>query len=158
MSKLYIKEKLFSFGGHFAVTDEYGNKKYTVEGSVMSIPKMFTISDRYGKTIGTITKKTFSWLPTFFIQSGVEEVIISQQLTFFKAKYQIEAKGLVINGDWWDKNFTIERNGKTVARIEKEWFTWSDQFEIAIYDEDLEKIIVSLVIAIDYVTHQSHNN
>lgn len=34
--KLYIKEKVFSWGDKFTVKDELGNDKYIVEGEVFS--------------------------------------------------------------------------------------------------------------------------
>ncbi|MFD1901861.1 LURP-one-related/scramblase family protein [Enterococcus termitis] len=155
MSRLYIKQKVFSFGGHFTVKDENEQDKYIVEGSFLSIPKVFTIKDLNDQVIGTITKKVFSWLPKFFVAvDGKEELIIEKQLTFFKAKYQIDSEDLTIQGDWWDKQFTILRRGKVVAAINEKWFTWGDTFEVEVYDETLEHLVISVVIAIDFVKQE----
>lgn len=158
MKKLFIKQQVFSLGGHFTVKDEREQDQYVVEGSFLSIPKTFTISDTYGQQIGTITKKVFSFLPKFFIEiPGEETVTIEKELTLFKARYHIDAKGLEIQGDWWNKNFEILRKGEVVATIEEKWFTWGDSFEVDIYDEDLEHTIISLVIAIDFVKQEEQH-
>ncbi|WP_086348738.1 LURP-one-related/scramblase family protein [Candidatus Enterococcus clewellii] len=158
MKKLFIKQKVFSLGGHFTVKDELEQDRYFVEGSFLSIPKTFTISDTHGQQIGTITKKVFSFLPKFFIEiAGEETLTIEKELTFFKSRYHIDAKGLEIQGDWWNKNFEILRKGEVVATIEEKWFTWGDSFEVDIYDEALEHTIISLVIAIDFVKQEEQN-
>ena len=36
MTKLYIKEHVFTLGDKFTVKDEYGNDKYFVEGEIFS--------------------------------------------------------------------------------------------------------------------------
>lgn len=158
MKKLFIKQRVFSLGGHFTVKDEREQDQYIVEGSFLAIPKTFTISDIHGRTIGTITKKVFSFLPKFFIEiAGEETLTIEKELTLFKSRYHIDAKGLDIQGDWWNKNFEIVRKGEVVATIEEKWFTWGDSFEVDIYDESLEHTILSLVIAIDFVKQEESN-
>lgn len=159
MNKLYVREKFFSLGGDFTITDEQGQDKYFVKGSFFSIPKVFTITDKLNQEVGTITKKTWSFLPKFYVHVDDNPVItIEQQLTFFKAKYTIDAGNLTVNGDWLHKQFTVERYGKIVARIDEKWFNFADHFEVSIYDETLEKLIVSLVIAIDFVNHEDHSS
>ena len=39
--KLYIKEKVFSWGDKFTVKDAYGEDKYIVEGEVFSSPLFY---------------------------------------------------------------------------------------------------------------------
>ena len=38
--KLYIREKVFSWGDKFTVKDQYGNDKYIVQGEVFSFGKI----------------------------------------------------------------------------------------------------------------------
>ncbi|MBO0469902.1 LURP-one-related family protein [Enterococcus sp. DIV0242_7C1] len=155
MKKLYIKQKVFSLGGHFSVKDEHQEDRYMVEGSFLSIPKVFTIKDLNNQVIGTITKKVFSFLPKFFIAvDGKEEMVIEKQLTLFKAKYRIESESLAIQGDWWGKHFEISQNGEVVAAVNEKWFTWGDTYEVEIYEQSLEHTIILVVIAIDFVKQE----
>ncbi len=68
MNTLYMKQKVFSLRGRFSIKDADENNLYFVEGSFMKLPKSFTISDKNGYEITTITKKTFSFLPTFYVR------------------------------------------------------------------------------------------
>ena len=52
--KLYIKEKVFSWGDKFTVKDAYGEDKYIVEGEVFSWGKKLHVYDRTGIIIGSL--------------------------------------------------------------------------------------------------------
>jgi len=152
MKKLYIKQKVFSIGEKFTVTDEDQKPRYFVTGSFMKIPKTFRIEDERGHEVSRITKKVISLLPKFFVEiNGQEAIEISKQLSFFKAKYSISAEDVTVDGNWWDMDFEVSQKGRKVAEINKRWISWGDTYEITILNEALEELIISLVIAIDCV-------
>jgi uncharacterized protein YxjI len=45
----------------------------------------------------------------------------------------------------------VNRNGKRIAEIHKKWISWGDTYEVVIYEEDLDDLIIALVVAIDRV-------
>ncbi|MEO1768243.1 LURP-one-related/scramblase family protein [Candidatus Enterococcus ferrettii] len=152
MKKLYIKQKVFSISEKFTVMDDQQNPRYYVEGSFLRIPKTFRIEDEQGREISKITKKTISLLPKFFVEiDGQDMIEISKHLTFLKAHYSIEAEGMSVEGNWWDMDFIVEKNGHRIADINKRWISWGDTYEVTILDESYEHLIISLVIAIDRV-------
>lgn len=159
MRKLYIKQKVFSIGEKFTVTDEQQNPRYYVEGSFMKIPKTFRVEDEQGREISKITKKTISLLPKFFVEiDGQDMIEISKHLTFLKAHYSIDADGVSVDGNWWDMDFIVERNGRKIADINKRWVSWGDTYEVTILDEAYEHLVISLVIAIDRVKEDESSN
>ncbi|MGG5317273.1 LURP-one-related/scramblase family protein [Enterococcus sp. AZ072] len=152
MKKLYIKQKVFSISEKFTIMDDQQNPRYYVEGSFLRIPKTFRIEDEQGREISKITKKTISLLPKFFVEiDGQDMIEISKHLTFLKAQYSIEAEGMSVEGNWWDMDFIVEKNGRRIADINKRWISWGDTYEVTILDESYEHLIISLVIAIDRV-------
>lgn len=152
MKKLYIKQKVFSLSEKFTVTDEHDQPCYFVEGSFFKIPKHFLIHDKQQREIGKITKKTFTWLPKFFVEvDGNDRITLKKELSFLKSRYTISAQDIEIQGNWWDMNFAVSAQGEKVAEITKRWFSWGDTYEVTILDESMERLIISLVIAIDCV-------
>ncbi|GAA3015007.1 LURP-one-related/scramblase family protein [Tetragenococcus solitarius] len=152
MKKLYIKQKVFSLGENFTVTDEYEQPRYFVEGSFLKLPKHFLIYDENHQEIGKITKKTLALLPKFFVEvDGNEMITLKKELTFLKSRYTISAQQIEIEGNWWDMNFVVYARGKTVAEIAKKWLSWGDTYEVTVLDETMERLVLSLVIAIDRV-------
>lgn len=152
MKQLYIKQKVFSLSGRFTVKDQQEKDIYFVEGSFMKIPKSFTIKNSAGTEVALITKKTFSFLPKFYVEvNGHEVLTINKEFSFFKSRYSIDAANIEVKGNWWNMDFEIFQNGEMAGKVNKEWFTWGDSYKVQILKEEMETIVIALVIAIDCV-------
>ncbi|WP_131503605.1 LURP-one-related family protein [Exiguobacterium sp. GM2_5_1] len=158
MHMLYMKQKVFSLRGRFSIQDQQEQDVYLVEGSFMKLPKTFSISTVEGEEVAVITKKMLSLLPKFFIEVDGETLTIEKSFTFFKDRYTIDAADLEIDGDWWDMDFEIKRHGEVVGSVEKKWFTFGDSYEIKVFDPDIEKILIALVVAIDCVKEDEESS
>lgn len=151
MKQLYIKQKVFSVRGKFTVKDQNEHDVYFIEGSFMQIPKTYSIMDTAMNQVAFITKKSFSFLPTFYVDVvGQERMTIKKEFTFIKANYTIDAAGIEVRGNLWDMNFEVLQNGELIGSVDKQWFTWGDSYQIQVLQEDMETLLVSLVVAIDY--------
>lgn len=159
MRQLYIKQKVFSIGEKFTVSDAAGNPRFTVEGSFMSIPKKFRILDAgTGLEVAIIEKKVLSLTPRFdVLMGGAPVASIDKEISLFKPKYRIDAQGLDIEGDWWNMNFTVRRGGAVVAQVAQRWLSWGDTYEVTVHEDTLETLIVALVVAIDKVKADATN-
>ena len=158
MHTLYMKQKVFSLRGRFSIQDQQEQDVYLVEGSFMKLPKTFSISTVDGEEVAVITKKMLSLLPKFFIEVDGETLTIEKSFTFFKDRYTIDAADLEIDGDWWDMDFEIKRHSEVVGSVEKKWFTFGDSYEIQVFDPDIEKILIALVVAIDCVKEDEESS
>jgi len=79
-------------------------------------------------------------------------VTIKKEFSFLKARYTIDAAGIEVQGNWWDMNFEVYQNGELIGAVSKKWFTWGDSYELVIFDDEREPLLVALVVAIDYAT------
>ncbi|VDG96545.1 Protein of uncharacterised function (DUF567) [Lysinibacillus sphaericus] len=152
MKEFIIKQKMLSMNGQFKVKGAEGNDVYEVEGSFLKIPKTYTIQDLEANEVARITKKSFSFLPTFYVEvQGQETVTIQKEFSFLKPKYTIDAAGIEVLGTWWEMSFDVLKDGEVAGTVDKKWFQWGDSYQVQIYNEDLEKLIIALVVAIDCV-------
>lgn len=152
MKHFYIKQKVFSLGEKFTIKNEREEDVYFVEGSVMKIPKTFSIMNPKRDEVGLITKKTLTFLPKFFVEvSGQHTLMIKKEFSFFKSRYTIDTVDMEIQGNWWEMNFHILQQGEVIGEVSKEWFTWGDSYKVKVLNEAKETTIISLVIAIDCV-------
>lgn len=152
MKQLFIKQKVFSLKEKFTVKNQQEEDVYFVEGSLMRIPKTFSIMNTSKDEVALITKKVFSFLPKFFVEVNGQEVLtINKEFSFFKARYSIDAAGIEVLGNWWDMDFQVLQNGEVVGKVSKEWFSWGDSYKVQIMNEEMETVIIALVIAIDCV-------
>ena len=152
MHRLYVRQKLLSLRGRFAVTDEAGNPVYQVEGSFLRIPKQFTITDREGRERARVWKQPISWLARFHLEiDGVQVATIQQKWSFFRHRYEVIGPGLSVQGNLWDMTFAITQGGHEVGRVDKKWMAVRDRYAIQIADPRNELLVLGLVLAIDYV-------
>ena len=154
--KLYIKEKVFSWGDKFTVKDAYGEDKYIVEGEVFSWGKKLHVYDRNGREVAFIKQEVWSFLPRFYVFCGDRQVAeIKKEFTFLFPRYTIEGLGWEIDGSFMAHDYQITKRDRKIVTISKEWMTWGDSYELDIADPAEELVALAVVIAIDCVTEAS---
>lgn len=152
MKELYIRQEIFTLGEKLTVKDDQQKNIYYIEGSFFQIPKTFSIMDENRDEVALITKKILSFLPKFYVEvQGKQILTINKELSFFKARYTIDAEGIEVQGNWWDMDFQVYKQGQLVGQVKKEWFTWGDSYKVQILDEDVQTIVIAIVVAIDCV-------
>lgn len=152
MKQLYIKQKVFSLNEKFTVKNQEEKDVYYVEGSFMRIPKTFSLKNAEGEEVALITKKTLSLMPKFFVEVNGQEVLtIKKGISFFKARYSIDAAGMEVRGNWWDMNFQVCQHGELIGEVSKKWFTWGDSYKVEVVKEEMETSMIAIVVAIDCV-------
>ena len=154
--KLYIKEKVFSWGDKFTVKDEYGNDKYWVQGEVFSWGKKLHVYDSVDREVAFIKQEIWSILPRFYVFCGDEKIAeIKKEFTFLFPKYSIQGLGWEIEGKLMAHDYEIIKNGKSIVTISKEWMTWGDSYELNIANPEDEIVALAVVLTIDCVMEAS---
>ncbi len=150
--RLYIKEKVFSWGDKFTVKDAGGNDRYIVEGEVFSFGKKLHVRSMCGDEVAYIRQEVWSWLPRFYVYCGNHSVIeIKKEFTFFTPRYVIEGLGWEISGNFMAHDFVITKGGQRIVTITKEWMTWGDSYVLNITDGADEIAALAVVLTIDCV-------
>lgn len=151
--KLYIKEKVFSWGDKFTVKDEYGHDRYIVEGEVFTWGKKLHVYDMMGREVAFIKQEVWSWLPRYYVFCGDRQVAeIKKEFTFFYPRYTIEGLGWEIDGSFLAHDYQITKSGRVIVTISKEWMTWGDSYELDIANPADEIVALAVVLTIDCVT------
>ncbi len=150
-----IKEKFWSFGDHFTIRDEAGNECFYVKGKAFSWGGNLTLTSISGKPLADISRKRFSFRTKYEIyREGNLFAEVRKEFAWFKSKFTLDVSGpndYSIQGSFWDHEFTFNREGRTVAKISKSSWGWSDQYGIDINDEEDHISILATCIIIDQV-------
>ena len=149
--KLYIKQKVFSWGDKFTVKNGYGEDVYTVKGEVLSIGRKLHILDMNENELAFIKQKIFKLLPKYqIIINGDVVAEVTKKLALLKPKYVVSGLDLEITGDFLAHEYSaVNKNGEQVLTVSKEWFKWGDTYVIDTLDT-LDPVIASaLLIVID---------
>ena len=150
--KLYIKEKVFSWGDKFTVKDEYGNDKYFVQGEVFSWGKKLHVYDNVGREVAFIKQEIWSFLPRYYVSCGDEQIAeIKKEFSFLFPRYSIQGLGWEIEGKLMAHDYEIIKNGHSIVSIRKKWMTWGDSYELDIANPEDEIVALAVVLTIDCV-------
>ena len=155
--KLYIKQKVFSWGDKFAIKDESGQDIFFAKGEVFSFGKKLHIYDFFGIEVAFIHQKVFSFLPKFFIEINGQSFELVKEFTFLKPRYSIRNLGWEIDGDFFGHEYSVTQHGGTVMRMSKEWFTWGDSYVIDISEPRDAILCLCIALGIDCIVATQNN-
>ena len=146
---LYIEQRIFTFGDKFNIYDEKGNERYYVQGEVFTFGKKLHLYSAEGEELAFIEQKLFSFLPKYSVYiRGNEIAEIVKEFTFFRNEYTVNGLGWRVDGNFFDHEYTVQSEGRVIASVEKEWFTFGDAYKISIADglDPIPALAVVLVI------------
>jgi uncharacterized protein YxjI len=66
------------------------------------------------------------------------------------------SRTLTAEGDFLGHEFELKRGGRTVARVSKQWLSWTDTYGIDVADGEDVVLILASAVVIDVVTHDKH--
>lgn len=150
MSKLLIKQRVFSWSDTYDIYDEYNNKKYLVTADIIALKHCLRVYDRNHREVGVVRERLLSFLPCFDIETGGKEIgTIQKKFSFFHPEYELDYKGWRIEGDFPGWNYDVYQGCSSIIHISKELLNWGDTYVIDFADSADELLGLMLVVAID---------
>lgn len=149
--KLFIKQKVFSWGDKFAVKNEMGDDIFFVQGEVFSIGKKLHVFDTVDNELAFIKQKVISFLPRYIITvRGNEVAEVVKKISILKQKYTVAGLNWEIVGDFLAHEYSMfDANGNEVVNVTKQWLAWGDTYEIDIADSVDPVTALSVLLVID---------
>ena len=151
--KLYIKQKVFSWGDKFFIKDSDGNDRYYVEGELFSWGHKLHVYDiSNNQEVAFIKQKVLTWLPRFEVYlNNMLAVEVRKEFSFFSPKYSLLGTSWTVDGHFLSHDYTISNRNSLIATVAKAWFSWGDSYELNINNNADELLVVATVLAIDCV-------
>src|SRR5580704_1951509 len=158
-----MKQRMFSLGDDFYIRDEDDHDVFFVDGKAFSLGDQLSFEDMHGRELAFIKQKLFAWGPTYEIhRDGDIAAVVSKELfTLFNCKFTVDVPGpddLEASGDFSDHEYTFTRDGRTVATVSKQWFSWTDTYGVEVADKEDDVLILASTVVIDMACHGDHNN
>jgi uncharacterized protein YxjI len=151
-----VKEKVFSIGNDFWVTDEQGGKAFLVDGKVMHIRQTLELKDPSGAVVATIRKKLVAIRETMEIErdgapaATVHKVLVSP----LHHRYVIDMAGggqLEAVGNLVDKEFQIRGDGQVVAQVSRAWFRVRDTYGVDVAPGQDDAFMIAVAVCLDRI-------
>ena len=153
-----MRQKILAFGDDYTIQDEAGNDVYLVDGRMFSIGKKLSFQHMSGNELAFIRQRLLSWGPTYDITVDGKQIaeVRRDLFSFFHHKFTVDVEGpddLEATGNFFDYEYDFKRGSRTVARVSKAWFAWSDTYGIEIEDPGDLLVILTASVVIDSVCH-----
>jgi uncharacterized protein YxjI len=153
-----VREKLFSIGDDFWVTDEQGGQIFLVDGKALRLRQTFELKDRSGTVVATVRKKLVSIHDTMDIERDGTVIATVRKALFSPLHHrsvvdvhgvgQFEAVGNII-----DKEFEIRAGGMVLAQISRSWFRIRDTYGVDVAPGQDDALILAIAVCLDRIHH-----
>jgi len=158
-----IRERLFCLGEDSDITDQAGQPVLHVDGKALSLHNRLILQDPAGHEAGQVHRKLAALRPTYEITIGGKEVaeVRKHLFTPFRERFTIEVHsggGMEIDGDLLSHEFTIQRDGQTVATISKRWLTMTASYAVEVAPGEDDLLILASVLALDLAIDAEHDH
>ena len=158
-----IRERMFRMGEDSDITDENGQPVLHVDGKVMSLHNRLVLQDPAGREAGQVHRKLAALRPAYEITIGGKDVaeVRKHLFTAFGDRFTIDVPGagdMEINGDLPGHEFTIERDGQTVAAISKRWLTVTTSYTVDVAPGEDDVLVLASVLALDLAIDAEHDH
>jgi uncharacterized protein YxjI len=153
-----VKEKVFSIGTDFWVTDEQDNKAFLIDGKVLHIRQTLELKDPSGAVVATIRKKLVAIRETMEIErdgapaATVHKVLVSP----LHHRYVIDIHGggqLEAVGNLIDKEFQIQDGGQVLAQVSRAWFRIRDTYGVDVAPGQDDVLMIAIAVCLDRIHH-----
>ncbi len=154
-----MKQKIFCLGDDYRVLDDEGNEVYLIDGAAFPIlGNKLRILDRDGVCVAQIRQRLLSWGPCYdVVRDGATVATVSKHLfTLFLCKFTVDVPGpddLEASGNLFDYEYHFVRGGRTVARVLRQFFAWSDTYGVDIDPGEDDVLILAATVVIDLCCH-----
>jgi uncharacterized protein YxjI len=145
---------MFHIGEDSEITDQAGQPVLHVDGKVLSLHNRLVLRDPAGREVGQVSRKLVSLRPTYQISVDGKDVaeVRKRMLKLFGERFTIDVRDgeeMKIDGDLFSHEFTVDRNGQTVATISKRWISMTDSYVVEVASGEDDVLILASVLALD---------
>ena len=158
MARYAVREKIFSIGDDFWITDPGGNRAFLVDGKALRLRQTFELKDTSGQVLATVRKKLVAIRETMEIEhdgqvvATVHKVLISplhhRSVIDLADGSQLEAVGNIL-----DKEFDIQAGGQPVAHISRSWFRIRDTYGVDVAPGQNDALMLAIAVCLDRIHH-----
>jgi len=153
-----MRQRLFSFTDDFYIKNEDGQDVYFVDGKAFSLGNQLSFRDLYGIELAYIKEVLLSWGKTYeiYLKGELYAIVKKELFTFFNCRFHVDVPGpedIDAEGDFLDHEYAFFREGRQIASVSKEWFTFGDTYGVDIAEEGDDVLILASTVVIDLCCH-----
>lgn len=154
MARYQMKQKWISWGDDYVVRNEQGDETFFIDGKKWSLSAKLSFQDMQGNELAYISQKLLAWGPTFEISRSGSLFAVIKLRNFLGGRvvFSIDVPGpndLTAEGNFFSREYTFTRGARTVARVSKTYFSWTDTYGIDVSSGEDDILLIASAVVID---------
>lgn len=159
-TRFQMRQKLFSFGDDFYITNERGQRVIKVDGKLFRLRDTLTFESMRGEELYRIRARMIDIRETMDIlrPNGQKAAIVRNALfTPLRDRWTIDIPGgdnLVAQGNILHHEYVIRKGRREqVAEVSKKWFRLRDTYGVEVTSAFDAPLILAITVVIDMMAH-----
>jgi uncharacterized protein YxjI len=158
-----VREKVFSIGDDFWVTDEQGNEAFLVDGKALRLRQTFELKDRSGAVVATVRKRLLAVRDSMDIERDGTVIATVKKAVFSPLHHRsvVELPGggeLEAVGNILDKEFEIRSGGAVLAQVSRAWFRMRDTYGVDVAPGQDDALMLAVAVCLDRIHHDEEEH
>ncbi len=174
-----VRQRMFSIGDDFWITDERGDRAFLVDGSAspdpdaprsaspdpaapakaLSIHQTLEIKDSAGAVAVSVHKKLMALRDSMEIERDGRVIATVRQEMFPPLHHRssvdlADGRTLEAVGNLTGREFDIRDGGHTLARVSRAWFTMRDTYGVDVADGEDTAMLLAVAVCLDRIHHE----
>ncbi|MFK0289845.1 LURP-one-related/scramblase family protein [Streptomyces sp. NPDC090442] len=150
-----VRDRMLAFHEEAWIETEHREKLYKVNRKFLRLRTTFDFVDTQGYQVASIVKKALTLHHTILIKQNDEVVgwISKRTFSLFGDRFKVslrDGRRLRIVGNFWDREFDIQHDGTTLARISRRWFSIRDAYAVDVMGPQDDTLLVILAVCVDH--------
>ena len=154
-----MRQRVFALGDDFYIQDEQGQRVFKIDGKVLRVRTTLKFEDMQGNEIYKIQEKKVRVRESMNIYRGDDVVakVHNALVTPMRDRFQIEVPGgadFTTKGNILYHEYVMERDGKAMAIVSKNWFRVRDTYGVEVADTEDTLLVLAMTVCIDMMSHE----
>ena len=159
-TRYQMRQRMFAIGDDYVIENDRGEQVFRLDGKALRIRKTILFEDMDGRELCKIQERMLRVRDSMEIEGpeGARIAVVHKaMITPFRERWVVDLQDrpdLRVQGNIVDHEYTIERDGVTVAEVSKRWFRVRDTYGVEVAPGENDVVVLAVTAVIDTMAHR----
>ena len=159
-SRYQMRQRMFSIGDDFNITDDQGRVAFKVDGKALRIRSTLYFNDADGNRLYKIQERKVRVRDSMTIErpdGTAAAKVHNALLTPLRDRWSIDipgGEGMSTKGNIVNHEYRIEQGSATLATVSMRWFRVRDTYGVEIAPGQDDALLLAITVVVDMMAHE----
>jgi uncharacterized protein YxjI len=159
-TRYQMRQRMIAIGDDYVIENDRGERMFRLDGKALRIRKTILFEDMNGHELCKIQERMLRIRDSMEIEGpdgGRIAVVHKAVISPLRERWVVDLEDspdLRVQGNIVDHEYTIERDGVTVAEVSKRWFRVRDTYGVEVAPGENDVLVLAVTAVIDTMAHR----